>query len=1840
MSSAKRKLAVEESSSKPASKRSKPDSKAGLQKTLRAPKVEKEIPASAQKDTKPQAASVLTKEQPAFPRGGASLLTPVERKQIQAKASRDAAKEFKKSQDLFGNSRSKNEDTSDDDGASGSEQEDIKPEKKPRKEKARKNKSEVEGPDIRIGGLSYKRITTGSLVLGQISGISARSLTVGLPNNLVGFVPLTSISTQLSDKIQSLLDSGEENDATSEAEEEEDDKDIILTDYFRVGQFLRTAVTSTEQERTGTKSQSRKRIELSIEPALTNIGLSRTNITAGATVQVSVSSIEDHGLAVDLSLEEGNARGFILKKHLPEGLSLADVRTGAVFLCTVLESSSNAKVIKLSADLSKGATLKTAPSVDTFLPGTKAEILISHKTDAGVAGKVMGLLDVTADVVHSGSFKDKEAFAAKYDIGKKVTGRLIHTFPLADQKTLGFSLLEHLSDIEALGTLTSQRNKLPISTIVDSASVIRVEPGLGVYLKLEEDAIGFAHVSRLSDKKVDSLSELTGAYKLGSEHKARILEYNSVDDIYIVSLQPSILQQPFLRVDDVPIGAVVKGKVEKLLVGAEGVKGLIVNLAEGVTGLVPQIHLSDVELKHPERKFREGLAVTTRVLSTDIARRRLRLTLKKTLVNSDQKAWLSYDNIEVGDSTVGTLVKVDRVGAIVQFFGSVKGFLPVSEMSEAFIKDATEHFRVGQVVTVNAISVNSAEKRLTVSCRDVNATNPSIETSLAELHAGTITSGTVFEKSQNDILLRLEGSDAIARLVLDHASDGSLKKRESAFAKIRVGQRLENLLILQILAKRRLVLVSNKQSLIKAATEGTLLKSFEQLKENGTFTGFISNIVDDGVFLSFAAGISGFIPKGKVPIEKETEPDFGMSILQPVTARVTNIDYKGATPRFWLTMREGASKPESASTKKAEAQPEAVPISDPVDPSITTLSDFQVGRICKARIISIKDTQINVELAKDVQGRIDASEAFDAWEEIKDRKKPLKQFTPKQELAVKVLGAHDTRNHKFLPLTHRSSKHTVFELSCKPSAIQNPEGANLSLQSMSIGSRWLAFVNNVSDSGLWVNISPAVRGRIRATDVSDDLSLVADLNSNFPLGSALRVQVLSVDVEKNRLDLSAKSDNTASSINLKDLSVGLVLPGRVTKISDRNIIVQLSDQIVGVVDLIDLADDYNEANPAKYEKNDVLRVCVLKVDVPNKKVTLSARPSKVLSSSLPVNDPEITSITQLSVNDVVRGFICNVADKGVFVTLGHDITAFIRISNLSDSYLKEWKDHYQRDQLVKGKVIVVDEVSGNVQISLKESALDPNYKAPLNFNDLKLGDIVTGKVVKAESFGVFILVDGSDNVRGLCHRSEIAEQRIEDASKLFSEGDKVKAKVLKLDPANRRVNFGMKASYFADEIDEDGAEGSEDDSLDEGGVDLDEAMEDAEEDDDSEMQGDSEDEDSADEEEEEETAGLVIEHGDSEDEATDTKISSTKSKGLNVGGFDWYGLSEPNGSNKRPASDSEDEKPATKSSKKKKKRAEIQVDHTGDLDRDGPQSVDDYERLLLSEPDSSLLWLQYMAFHLDLGDADQARSIGERALKSIGLGQESEKLNVWIALLNLENAYGDDESIDAIFKRACEYNDPQEIYSRLASIYIQSGKKDKADDLFQRMLKKFTQDPKVWINYATFLFETGDNNASDAGAGAEKARALLPRALQTLPKFTHFDLTLKFAQLEFKQSGGGAAGAVGGVPERGRTLFEGLLSAFPKRVDLFNVLLDLELKLDDNETQVRALFERIFSGSTRKLKPKQAKYFFKRWLAFEEGVAAAAAESDDAARVGSNERRIEEVKARAAEWVRSTSTTG
>jgi rRNA biogenesis protein RRP5 len=124
----------------------------------------------------------------------------------------------------------------------------------------------------------------------------------------------------------------------------------------------------------------------------------------------------------------------------------------------------------------------------------------------------------------------------------------------------------------------------------------------------------------------------------------------------------------------------------------------------------------------------------------------------------------------------------------------------------------------------------------------------------------------------------------------------------------------------------------------------------------------------------------------------------------------------------------------------------------------------------------------------------------------------------------------------------------------------------------------------------------------------------------------------------------------------------------------------------------------------------------------------------------------------------------------------------------------------------------------------------------------------------------------------------------------------------------------------------------------------------------------------------------------------------------------------------------------------------------------------------------------------------------------------------------------------------------------------------------------------------------------------DRARLLLPRAIQALPTSAHLPLTLKFASLEFKSPNG--------APERGRTMFEGILATYPKRLDIWNQLVDLEVGQGDGDI-IRGVFERVVR--IKGVKVKGVLNWFKRWAKWEE-------ENGDA-------KSRERVRAKAEEWV-------
>lgn len=182
--------------------------------------------------------------------------------------------------------------------------------------------------------------------------------------------------------------------------------------------------------------------------------------------------------------------------------------------------------------------------------------------------------------------------------------------------------------------------------------------------------------------------------------------------------------------------------------------------------------------------------------------------------------------------------------------------------------------------------------------------------------------------------------------------------------------------------------------------------------------------------------------------------------------------------------------------------------------------------------------------------------------------------------------------------------------------------------------------------------------------------------------------------------------------------------------------------------------------------------------------------------------------------------------------------------------------------------------------------------------------------------------------------------------------------------------------------------------------------------------------------------------------------------------------------------------PAEKREQFKKEEARIrEIEESLAKSIDAPESVDHFDRLVLANPNDSMIWIKYMAYHLQSAEIEKARNVGRMALKKISFRDEEEKLNVWIALLNLEIRYGTPESFNEIFDEALRVNDPYQVHAKCLDIYVGASMNDDAHNLIAKMIKKFKANMQMWIKIASTYFEINE---------ADKAKKLLSRSLSSL----------------------------------------------------------------------------------------------------------------------------------------------
>ena len=562
---------------------------------------------------------------------------------------------------------------------------------------------------------------------------------------------------------------------------------------------------------------------------------------------------------------------------------------------------------------------------------------------------------------------------------------------------------------------------------------------------------------------------------------------------------------------------------------------------------------------------------------------------------------------------------------------------------------------------------------------------------------------------------------------------------------------------------------------------------------------------------------------------------------------------------------------------------------------------------------------------------------------------------------------------------------------------------------------------------------------------------------------------------------------------------------------------------------------------------------------------------------------------------------------------------------LSDRRVDFPAESFPPGKLVTGRVTSIDADTSHINLSLRRSVVNPTPTLP--FSHFTVGLKTRGAVKSIKPFGLFIRLHHS-SIDGLAHISECSDEKVDDLGAYYKAGDRVRCVVLRRDEQRGKISLGVKAKYFEDETDEEkkAAEAdseAEDDEMKPGGGAKQEQISE-------ETNGKHEDDGAKAEDE----VNGVTDEAESDDRDIDMKEApaaiNTKAKKPNkstakatmlVDDFDsaaplQVAAVQPSTAASATAEDDDDgsvatiSAPLTRRAKAALKRSAQQEIEQRELAMSDPNAAPtlpaDYERLLLASPNSSYLWLRYMAYHVGLKEIDEARKVARRALDTIGYREEKEKLNVWVALIGLEEMYGSQKTTEAAIHDAMQRCDQQSLLVELTHIYTQTNKHQQAVDAYQQLTKRYPTTLTHWSNYAKYLFTT--NHAADA-------RALLPLALKKQPNLSaEIELIEKFALLEYGEEHGSS--------ERGRTMLEGVVTAHPKRVDVWNVWIDAELKAlrggvrTASVDSVRSVLDRVIGLNWSS---KKMKHFMKRYLEVEKEYG--------------NESRVEYVKQRAREYV-------
>lgn len=353
------------------------------------------------------------------------------------------------------------------------------------------------------------------------------------------------------------------------------------------------------------------------------------------------------------------------------------------------------------------------------------------------------------------------------------------------------------------------------------------------------------------------------------------------------------------------------------------------------------------------------------------------------------------------------------------------------------------------------------------------------------------------------------------------------------------------------------------------------------------------------------------------------------------------------------------------------------------------------------------------------------------------------------------------------------------------------------LAEIKIGQTRNGVVKNITDFGAFIDLN-GMDGLLHITDIS--WGRVNHPSDVLSIGQELEVMILDVDLDRERISLGLKqqTDNPWEGIESR-FPVNSRVRGKVVNLMPYGAFIEIEEGVEGMVHVSEMSWTKRIARAADHLSiGEEVEAVVLSINKNEQKISLGMRqtednPWDVVAQSYPIGAR-------------VSGTVRNFTNYGAFVELQEGVDGMIHVSDMSwTRKINHPSEVLKKGDVVDTVVLEVDPGSQRISLGLKQAQEDPWANIAANY---AIGQKVTGTVSKLASFGAF--VELQEGIDGLVHISQISDDRVQKVKEVLTPGQEVEARVIKIDPVERRIGLSIKAASIPDDefsVDEDMLQG-------------------------------------------------------------------------------------------------------------------------------------------------------------------------------------------------------------------------------------------------------------------------------------------------------------------------------------------------------------------------------------------------------------------------------------------------